>query len=160
MTHQLREEDLTFLDRAPIRVEQERVIGVPAARVWPWVVDAAKWPTWFGGMKTARMTSDGPPAAGGTRFVEVGGIKANEVLLAVEANHRYAFRIVDANLRFLAVMVEEVTLDESDGATTVRYVQAVELSSWYRWMAPLLRRQLGKALGAALDGLKETAEAG
>lgn len=153
MAKTLRDEDLSFLDRAPIVARAEVEVDAPPDRIWPALVDAEAWIEWFAGVKDAHYTSTEPHGVGSTRFVHVKSLKANEEVLACDENERFAFRVCDVNQPALAAVVEEVTLEPSGEATTVVYRQAVELAGWARPAAPMIRRQLQGALGKGLAGL-------
>lgn len=159
MAHALRKEDLSFADRAPIRITEATVVDAPPDRVWPALADAAAWTEWFAGMKEARYTSPEPHGVGSTRFVHVKMLEVNEEILAFDVDERFAFRVVDTKFAGLAAMVEVVTLEPSGGGTRVVYTQALELQRWFVPMVPLLRRQLRGGLEAGLRGLAQWVEA-
>lgn len=153
MSRALRREDLSFVDRAPLRIEAVRTITAPPAEVWAGVGDAEAWTDWFPNLKVARYTSPPPIGVGSQRHVEVQGLKVDEELLAFDPGERYAFVVHHANLPGIAALVEHVTLEPSGDGTLVTYVQAIELARWLSPLSPLVRRQLGGALRGGLEGL-------
>ncbi len=153
MAKQLRREGLGFVDRAPVRIEASIDLAAPPAAVWPAIAEAEQWPAWFGGMKVCRYTTPPPHGVGAGRHVEVKGLVVEEELLAFDADERYAFVVLQANLPAFAALVEVVTLEARDGGTRVTYVQALEVAGWLKPLTPILRRQLTSALRAGLAGL-------
>lgn len=154
MTHTVRREDPSFVDRAPILVTEEVTIDAPPAAVWPALADAEAWTEWFTGMREARYTSPEPHGVGSTRQVAVKSLRVDEEILAFDPAERFAFCVTAANVAMLAAMVEVVTLDAADGdRTRVVYRQAVELNPWFRPLTPLIRRQLQAGLRSGLPGL-------
>lgn len=153
MPKTLRREDLSFVDRAPLRIEAQRRIAAPPAAVWAGVGDADAWAEWFPKLKVATYTSPPPIGVGSQRHVEVQGLKVDEELLAFEPERRYAFCVHSANLPGIAALVERVTLEPAGDGTLVTYVQAFELARWLAPLTPVLRRQLRAALDGGLAGL-------
>ncbi len=160
LKHRLRDEDLGFLERAPVVAQREIVIAAPPADVWPAIADVTAWVEWFKGTRAAHYTSAEPIGVGSTRFLKVFTLQVNEVLLAYEADHRYAYGVREANLPVFRAIVEELTLTpEGEGSTRVRFRQAVELAPALKLLGPVVRRQFEAALGRGLRGLAAHIEA-
>lgn len=155
MAFNLRAEDLSFVDRAPIVIREVATLDASAERVWPALAEATVWTEWFPGMKEARFTSREPHGVGSTRVVQVATLKVNEEVLAFDENERFAFRVCDANLPMIAAMVEVVTLAPAGEGTLVTYQQAVELHWWAKPLTPVLRSQLRKSVQKGLVGLAD-----
>ncbi len=157
MAYELRKEDLSFLDTAPLQVREEATIAAAPAAVWPALADPAAWPRWFVGMKDAHATSDGPFGLGSTRAVQVATLKVNETILAFDEPERFGFRVDDSNVPALAAMVELITLEPSAGGadTIIVYRQAVELKPWARLFGSIMRRQLRDSVRASLVALPD-----
>jgi len=153
MPYQLRNEDLSFVERAPLVVRAETSVPASPEAVWPALADAAAWPSWFTGMKDAHYTSPAPYGVGSTRRVHVMSLVADETILAFDVGKRFAFRVDSTNLPLFAALVEVVTLEPVGGATRVVYRQALEPKPWLRWLMPLLRGQMERGLRRGLDGL-------
>jgi uncharacterized protein YndB with AHSA1/START domain len=153
VVHALRREDLSFVDRAPLRVEHGIDVARSPRELWPALAEATQWPRWFAGMVAARYTSEPPHGVGATRWVDVQGLRVNEEVLVFDEPSCFAFVVLDADRPGIAAMVEVVTLDPRPSGTRVTYRQALELSWWLRPLAPLLRRRLERGLRAGLDGL-------
>ena len=153
MARTLRREDLTFVDRAPLLIEQHVDLSTSPDRVWPALAEADAWTEWFAGMKVCRYTSPEPHGVGSTRAVRVKTLDVTEEILAFDEDRRFAFMVVESKTPGVAAMVEVVTLDEVAGGTRVTYRQAVEPAGWLRPLRGLLRRQLSAGLAAGLAGL-------
>jgi uncharacterized protein YndB with AHSA1/START domain len=153
MPFRLRNEDLSFVERAPVLVRAETSVPASPAAVWPAFADASVWPSWFTGMQDAHYTSPAPYGVGSTRRVRVMGLEADETILAFDLGERFAFRVDSTNLPLLAALVEVVTLEAVGSTTRVVYRQALEAKPWLRPLMPLLRRQMERGLRRGLDGL-------
>ena len=149
----LREEDLSFVERAPVVVRAEVTVPASPEAVWPAFAEAAAWLEWFSGMKEARYTSARPYGVGSTRTVVVMGLRADETILAFDPGKCFAFRVDGANLPVLHALVEVVTFEASGAGTRIVYRQALEPKPWFRPLVPLLRRQMETGLRRGLDGL-------
>ena len=153
MRFRLREEDLSFVERAPLVVRAETSVDASPAEVWPALADAPAWTRWFAGMKDARYTSPAPHGVGSKRSVHVLSLRADETILAFDPGKRFAFRVDAANLPMLDALVELVTLEAVGGATRVSYRQALEPKPWLGPLVPLLRRGMERGLRRGLAGL-------
>jgi uncharacterized protein YndB with AHSA1/START domain len=151
--HRLRHEDVGFVDRAPIQVLARRTVDASVAQIWPLVADAAAWPSWFDGMSEAGYTTAEPHGVGSQRQVTVKGLRVTEDIVTYDEPHCFAFVVIEANRPGLAAMVEVVTVQPSASGAEVTYRQAIELASWLRPMAPLVRRALTRAVTTSLDNL-------
>ena len=155
LRHPLETRDLTFLDVAPIQIEETTMVEAAPGRLWPALADATAWTSWFAGVNRAFYTSPGPHGVGSIRFVEVSGLQVNEEVLAFEPDRRFAFRVLQANRPGIASMVEEVTLEPVGPNTRVVYRQALALRWPLAAFNPLLRFQLRRALRRGLRGLSD-----
>ena len=153
MPFRLRNEDLSFVDRAPVVVRAEVSVPASPAAVWPAFADASAWPAWFAGMKDAHYTSPAPYGVGSTRSVLVMSLRADETILAFDVGKLFAFRVDSANLPVLRALVEVVTLEPVSSGTRVVYRQALEPKPWFRPLLPLLRSQMERGLRRGLEGL-------
>jgi uncharacterized protein YndB with AHSA1/START domain len=154
MRHQLRVEDLGFVDRAPLRITATRDLTAGVHQVWPWIAEADRWPQWFAAMSHAAYAGDAPPGVGAVREVTVRGLRLAELIVAFDELRRFAFVVTAANVPALAAMVEVVDCTPTPtGGTRVTYTQAVELAWWARPAQALVRRQLHGELRAGLVGL-------
>ena len=149
----IRRESLDFVDRAPLRNHARVVVDAAAADVWPAIADAPRWAEWFDGVTEACWTSESRHGVGATRRVRVSGLTADEVVLAADAEQRFAFAVTACDQKALAAMVEVVTLTPLGERTSVDYVQALELAGPARLLGPLVRRRFAQGLRRGLAGL-------
>lgn len=154
MTHRLRVEDLSFVDRAPLRNEVAVEVRATPAEVWPALAEASAWSEWFAAVHEAHVTSLPPHGVGSTRHVEVAKLVVEERVLVCDEAARYGFVVLEMNKAGIDAMVELVTLTPTTSGTEVRYRQCLELSWWARPLTPLLRRQLRAELTEGLAGLE------
>jgi uncharacterized protein YndB with AHSA1/START domain len=154
MPFALRQESIDFVDRAPVVVRAEVLVHASPERVWSAFADAATWPQWFVGLKTARYTTPPPYGVGTKRYVEVMGFKVDETLLAYDVGRRYAFRVDSGNLPLLNALVELITLETEGDATRVVYRQAFEFPWWTRPLVGVLRGRMEQGLREGLAGLE------
>jgi uncharacterized protein YndB with AHSA1/START domain len=153
MAHDLRREDVTFADRAPLLNEAHVDLPATPAEIWPALADAAAWTRWFRGVRVARYTTPPPHGVGAMRHVEVQRLEVDEEVIAFEPERRFAFSVRTANRAGFEAMVEVVDLEPRGDTTRVTYRQAIETAGWLRPLVPLLRRQLRRELRAGLAGL-------
>ncbi|MGA7861272.1 MAG: SRPBCC domain-containing protein [Thermoplasmata archaeon] len=55
-------------DRAPVHVRNEIDVPVPPAQVWPWLVRAVLWPTWYSNASHMQIVGGGADLGPGTEF--------------------------------------------------------------------------------------------
>ncbi len=150
MAFTLRAEELDFVDRAPVVVEETLDVAAPMERVWAAIVDTAAWEQWFAGMKSCRYSSPSPIGPGSKRSVRVAALRVEETMLAVDPPTRYAFRIDTANVPLFAALVEVIDLEPVGEGTRVRYRQAFEIS---RGATPFRRVWTPQVAGGLRRGL-------
>jgi uncharacterized protein YndB with AHSA1/START domain len=153
MAHQLRREDPSFVERAPLVNEARVDLPLSPDDIWPALADAAAWERWFAAVRQSRYTTPGPPGVGSRRHVVVQRLEVDEEVVAFEPGRCFAFSVLTASRPGFAAMVEVVTLEASAGGTQVTYQQAIEPAWWLRPLVPLLRRNLRAELRAGLAGL-------
>ena len=121
MAFSLTEQDVAWIDRAPIRVENETVVNADADAVFATLADHESWPTWFPGMRRARV--DGrATGVGATRTVWVGPVAVKERFVVWEPGTRLSFTLTESGAPGLASMVEDLQLEPvGAGQTRVRY---------------------------------------
>ncbi len=159
MAVSLRAEGLDYTDRAPVVIEETLDVAAATERVWAAVADTAAWEQWFAGMKSCRYTSPEPIGAGSKRTVQVGALKIDETMLAVDAPSRYAFRIDSTNIPLFAALIEVIDLEATDAGTHVRYRQCLEFRAWAKPFAKWLTPQVQRGLRQGLAGLASHVEA-
>ncbi|MDZ7673884.1 MAG: SRPBCC family protein [Acidimicrobiales bacterium] len=151
MTHR----NLDWIEQAPVKVTEERRIGVPVENVWRAIADHEGWADWFGAITRIERIGSGEGVGSGRRVFLKGGVKAEEEFLAWEPDARFAFVLTSSSMPGMRSMVEDVQLlPEGAGATIVRYTQAVEPAA-PKIMGPVLRAALPKGIQSGLAGLEK-----
>lgn len=153
MKYSLRPEDVSFVDRAPLRVREEVIVSARPDAVWPALAEADAWPQWFAGVKAVRYTSAAPHGVGSTRSVHVGPARFDEEIMAFDPAQHFAFRVMTSNVPVFRAMVEVITLEPVGDQTRVVYRQALEPRIGFRPITAVLRTQFGRALRKGLRGL-------
>ena len=148
---------LDFLAQAPTISHADVTIGRSPADVWAALTDTAGWPQWFAGMRAARATSDGG-GVGGTRFIDLGLLRADEEFVAWEPERRFAFTVVRTNVPLARRWVEQVELapaptDDGRDGTRMRYTGAVDLLPLNKPFASVFARQTSRAWARSFANL-------
>ena len=124
---------------APILVEDELRIGRDADAVFALLTDGLRLPAWMAGVRRARRTSTPGPVHTGTSYEITGRLLGRTVTSTYEITES------EPPARFSARMVSPVfsldqtyTLEEGEGAVTVRLRGTARPSGWLRWLAPLV----------------------
>ena len=131
MASALRDEDLTFLDDAPIRQIHIADLNLPAAQVFDNLANRAEsWPRWFAVVRKCHYEEGPPFGVGARRRIALrGGILARETVLAWDTNTRFAFRVNEINLPGIRAFIEDWTVESlTDRRARVRWVLAADMS--------------------------------
>lgn len=164
---ELRPVEVDFFQTAPLRVVSAATLSATPAAVFEALVDrAAEMPRWFSAVRSVEYGggaygSSGPGSGPGS--VPVGTRRRvrlidrstfHETVLAVDAPHRFAYRIDRTTVPGLRAMAEEWTVVSTDAGTRVAWTVAVDGPAITRaglWAtAPGLRAATRRAL-AKLD---------
>jgi hypothetical protein len=132
MGHELRSEDLAFLDSAPVRQVHVGELRLPADRVFDELAGhPEKWPRWFSVVRDCRFAEDPPYGVGTVRRISFrGGIVARETVLAWDASKRFAYRVEEVNVRGVRAFMEDWTLESLSGdSTRLRWVLAGDFAN-------------------------------
>lgn len=157
------EQDLTFVDRAPMRASATTVIDQPPERVWAVLVDHRRWPEWFGSsLVSCRPTSEAEAGMGSTRTVALrGGATVAERFIAWDEPSRWAFTATEIRPRMFTALVERADLVPLPGGRTrITYTMAFTPARALRPVAGLLRLGIDRSLADALQGLGARAAEG
>jgi carbon monoxide dehydrogenase subunit G len=145
------EQDLEWVERAPVRVEVERTIAATPEQVFAAFADHANWSGWFKGIKATPAQGTG---LGSTRHVSIPPLKFYERFIAWDPGQRYSFIVLETNAPGMTTIIEDYRLaPTSAGGTQVSYVMGLDVASWMRPLTGLLRRALSRQIGKGLDGL-------
>ena len=129
MPHTLRQDDLDFLDRAPVRQIRSAVVDLPIGQVFHELANRPEgWPRWFRVARDCRYESAPPYGVGTLRRMSLrGGLVAQEKVLAWDEDKRFAYRIDDLNAPGFRALMEEWTVERTaEGRTRLQWVFAIE----------------------------------
>ncbi|MDQ2724235.1 MAG: SRPBCC family protein [Actinomycetota bacterium] len=153
MAFSLIERDVEWIDRAPIRVQDETVVNAGAGLVFATLADHESWPTWFPGMRRARV--DGrATGVGATRTVWVGPVAVKEKFVVWEPDSRLSFTLTESGAPGLSSMVEDWQLESlAADRTRVRYVIGVATAGLGGVLDPVARLGSRWTVARGLKGL-------
>src|SRR4051812_13711639 len=129
MAYRLRQEDLSFLARAPIRQAHRGHVELSAEHVFDSLAGRPEgWPAWFSLARECHYEGPPPRDVGTSRLISVrGGVRARERLLAWDESERFAYRIEEINVPGIRAFMEEWTLAPvAANRTEVQWVFAVD----------------------------------
>lgn len=136
--------DLSWIERAPHRIEHEILVFAPPERVFD-VLAGEGFHEWLEQLRACRWTSPEPHGVGSTREVELDVLAVKERFLAWERGVRLAFAIDAITVPLVRRMVEEMRLlRRGDDRTLLRYVVHYEPSLAMRAIHPAGRVVFGK----------------
>ena len=146
----MRREDLTFVERAPVRHVFTKVIAAPRAEVFAAIADPPGWVAWFPGVRGARYASPPPHGVGSIREADVSGTRWVEEMIAWEDGRRWAYTVTDASTSLASAQVEvfdcdDAALDGGASGTRVTWTLAIEprlLQKLSAPIAPLIMRRV------------------
>jgi hypothetical protein len=125
VSYALRQDDLDFLDRAPLRQSRTAVVDMPVDQVFGELSGHPEgWPRWLLGVRDCRYEGDGPYGVGSVRRISLrGGIVAMEEILAWDKDRRFAYRVNTVNAPGVRTFMEEWTVEPTtEGQTQMQWV--------------------------------------
>jgi Polyketide cyclase / dehydrase and lipid transport len=151
-TFSLREQDLAWVDRAPIVITKSFPLAAPTPDVWNRLADISTWSEWCGGMRRVRI--DGAATGvGALRTVWVGTTRVQERFVVWDPGQRLTFTLTGSNTPGLRSMVEDwaTAPDPMDPTRTVLTVRVgIEAAGILRPFPGLVRAIMsGPLKGAA-----------
>ena len=155
MPFALRPEDLSFPDRALVRLAFSRVVPAPPERVFDVLADHEAWTRWFVDFKKASVTGEVREGVGTRRRVWVGPMVLDERFIAWERGRRFSFTMLESNLPILSAMVEDWQLAPVEGGTRVDYAVGFDLPGWVRPLKGILLWKFRPLFEKALPNLEE-----
>mgnify|MGYP006105797463 FL=1 len=146
---------LDFIDRARVVAKVSVSLKASPAQVWQVLNDTDRWPEWFDGMKTARVTSAEWDGIGSTRQVKVGPLTIDEKMVAWEPEQQWGFSVTDSNvIGWVAKRMLEVVDNEPAGTgSLVTYTGAVDPVLWLRPTSSLLKKKFTAAWQTSLPNI-------
>ncbi len=155
MPFALRLEDLSFPDRALVRLAFSRLVSAPPERVFDVLADHEAWTRWFVDFKKASVTSEVREGVGTKRRVWVGPMVLDERFIAWERGKRFSFTMLQSNLPILSAMVEDWQLTPVEGGTRVDYKVGFDLPAWVKPLRGVLLWKFRPLFEKALPNLEE-----
>ncbi|MFF5312929.1 SRPBCC family protein [Streptomyces massasporeus] len=157
MPHQLRSEDLGFLERAPVRRTRIHDLHAPADVIFEQLADHPEnWPRWFGPANECRYEGAPPYGVGTVRRLRLYRlIQARETLLARDPVERFAYQVHETNARGVTAMMEQWTLAPSaHERTRVSWTIAVDCTPPVRLLLRVSQRHVDKIFQDAMKRLE------
>ena len=153
MRFAMRQEELAFIDRAPMVQVVEAVVSSPPTAVFAMLADAAGWPGWFPGVRAAWYATPPPHGIGAIREAKVGGTHWVEKMIAWDDPSRWAWTVTAASVPFAAAQVESFDLQAVAGGTRVRWTIGLEPRLLALLARPLMRRTTVSLFARAMQNL-------
>jgi deazaflavin-dependent oxidoreductase (nitroreductase family) len=159
----MRKEDLSFLERAPVRHVFSAVVAAPRDAVFAAIADPTGWHAWFPGVRSARYASPPPYGVGTIREADVSGTRWVEEMIAWEPGRRWAYTVIEASTPLASAQVEVFDVEDvvtaSGGAggsvaTRVRWTLAIEPRLLQRIAAPIAPIVMRRVFERAMRGLE------
>jgi uncharacterized protein YndB with AHSA1/START domain len=151
---------LSFTERSPRHIRNERVIDATPARVFEIFATGEAQREWFQDFVENRWTSSEPHGVGSTREVELKMLTVKERFLAWDPGSRLAFAIEGITLPIVTGMVEDLQFSPaSGGGTRVVWTVHYRPSLLMRPIHPVARLIFGRLFRLSLEGLARYASA-
>jgi uncharacterized protein YndB with AHSA1/START domain len=150
----MRQEDLTFVERAPVVHVADAVLRAPRDAVFAALADAGGWPRWFPNVRAATYTSPPPHGVGSIREADVRGTRWVEAMIAWDVGARWAWTVLGASVPLATAQVESFELDDAGGGTRVRWTLALEPRLLARLGAPFAERTITTLFHRAMTNLE------
>ena len=157
----MRREDMSFVERAPVRHVFTRVVAAPRAAVFAAIADPPCWPAWFPGVRSARYASPPPHGVGSIREADVSGTRWVEEMIAWDEGRRWAYTVIEASTPLASAQVEvfecdDATLDGGAGAlgTRVTWTLAIEPRLLQKLTGPIAPLVMGRVFERAMANLE------
>jgi uncharacterized protein YndB with AHSA1/START domain len=153
MWFQMRKEDLSFVQRAPVVHLSEAVVAKPRALVFAAFAEPRSWKHWFPNVRGASYSSAAPYGAGTIREACVGGTYWREEVIAWNEGTQWAWTVTHASVPFAKAQVESFEFTDTPSGTCVRWTLALEPRLVARLGAPFAQRIMNRLLRRAMQNL-------
>jgi hypothetical protein len=153
MWFDLRKEDLSFLDRAPVVHVAEAVIAAPRRAVFGAIAEPSGWKGWFPGVRAASYTTPPPFGVGTIREANVRGSRWVEELIEWDDPARWGWTVLRASVPFAHAQVERFEVVETAAGTRVRWTLALEPRLLARLATPVTGLTVPRLLRKAMTNL-------
>jgi uncharacterized protein YndB with AHSA1/START domain len=154
MWFSMQQSDLSFIERAPDRLEAQAVCPAPPQRVFDVLADPSTWPRWFHDMRDAKWTSSSQACLGAVRVVSLGMGSFEERMIAWEPGKRFSFSIDGASVPLAKRVVEDWQLSSTDeGHTKLDWAMLVDPSLLSRALRPAIQPLMQRMFNKSIAGL-------
>jgi hypothetical protein len=146
MGRRLRDEEVPFLTRAPIRQVHRGEVALPVDRVFARLADYPEsWPEWLSPAQECHYEGAPPHGVGSIRHLSLrGGIRASERILAWDESERLAYRVEEINVPGIRAFLEAWTLASvAPDRTELEWLLAVDCTAPVALLLRAARRPLG-----------------
>jgi uncharacterized protein YndB with AHSA1/START domain len=164
----MRKEDMTFVERAPVRHVFTEVVAAPRDAVFAAIADPTGWHAWFPGVRSARYASPPPHGVGTIREADVSGTRWVEEMIAWEPDRRWAYTVTEASTPLASAQVEVFDCndvldaaglagaagDPSAVRTRVTWTLAIEPRLLQKIAAPIAPLVMGRLFARAMANLE------
>jgi hypothetical protein len=124
--HELRAEDLSFLESAPVRLDFDAPVPASPEAVFAAIsADPSTW-SWFPGLGEGRYESDPPHGVGTRRSIRMGDDLYRETILAWDEPRRWAYRVDETAASGFRAIVEDWQVEADGDNARVRWRFAVD----------------------------------
>ncbi|MFD4511022.1 SRPBCC family protein [Streptomyces sp. NPDC058464] len=158
MAHQLRSEDLGFLERAPVRRTRTRDLHAPADAIFEQLAAHPEdWPRWFGPVSECSYEGAPPYGVGTVRHIRLYRLfRARETVLAWDPGKRFAYQVDETGTRGVTAMMEQWTLTPlANERTRVDWTIAVDCAPPVRLLLRASQGLMDKAFQDAMKQLED-----
>lgn len=151
--------DLSYLDRAPVRITTSVVINATPEQVFSAMQEADTWVEAIEPMTRLDWTSPKPFGVGTTRSVylnmPVGPVQADEVFIAWEENKQMAFYFSHLNKKIFNAVIEDYKIkDLGNGSSELTWDFGYQGAGIFRLIFGLMKGHVKKDNLKALESMK------
>jgi polyketide cyclase/dehydrase/lipid transport protein len=140
---------LEWATESPVRISAQSTSAAAPDAVFEVLADHLAWPEWFGSVRKVEVIGTGD-GVGSRRRVHAAGMVIEEVFIAWDPGHRWAFTATGLRPAFTRSLIEDCRLVAAGGGTEITYTMHLDPSPAMRPViaaaAPMIRRQLTKAV--------------
>lgn len=153
MWFELRSEDLTFIERAPVVHTCDAAVAAPCSAVFRALADPWSWKDWFPNVQAASYAGAPPYGVGTIRQARVGRTHWIERMIAWDEPDRLAYTVIRSSVPFAHAQVECFELFDASSGTRVRWTLALEPRLLARLGTPLMPRVVTRLFQRAMNNL-------
>jgi uncharacterized membrane protein len=143
-----------------MRIESSVTINAPVERVFDYITDVTRQPEWVGAVTAVSDISSAPVDVGTTFMLSLAMMgktaDARQEVTALESNRTFTQRTISGPVPTEVA----ISLESSNGVTTVHNVTEADISSLGRFAAPLVTRTIKRQLEGDMQRLREILEQG